>query len=316
MVMLKDKMKYYRELKHLTQEELAEKMNVSRSLIAKWEQGRGVPSVENLEAICAALDIRVDDIVPYSTVVETSRTNKKKINIILIVAAVILALLVVWFVIDNVDRTSFKRDLTFTSFTLGKFIYKDSFGGNLAEASSINSYFWISSKQVDDIEEAIKNHPKYRGTIVFKENNINNRGGSDQFVGKECYVLADKWESWLVLKDGDKLHFREIHDSPTYLYGDIVPDKVDIYGEEYRYSAMLSQHIIKNNKRTYDCGVEYEPTYTIQEMNILYAGSTIDESGKFLTVKNVIKIGFIEGTYYIRVHYLENGNITFELIVS
>ena len=313
--MLKDKIKYYRELKQLTQEQLAGKINVSRSLIAKWEQGRAVPSVENLEAICNALEIRIDDIVPYSTVVETSRTNRKKINVILIVVAIILAFLVVWIVFDNVDRTNFKRDLTFSGITIGKFVYKDSSGGHLEELATNNS-FWITSKQVDAIEGAIKNHPKYRGTIIFKENRINNLGGTDIFVGKECYVLADGWTSWLVVKDGDKLYFREIHDSSTSLYGEIVPGKVDIYGEEYRYQAKLSQHIIKNNKRTYECGVEYEPAYTIEEMNILYADSSIDESGKCLTIKNVLKIGFIHGNYSIEVHYLENGNITFNLLVG
>ena len=313
--MLKDKIKYYRELKHLTQEDLAEKINVSRSLIAKWEQGRGVPSVENLEAICDALEIKVDDIVPYSTVVETSRTNKKKINIILIVVAVILALLVVWIVCDNVDRTSFKRELSFSGLTIGEFIFKDSSGGHLEELA-VNDNFWISSKQVEDIEEAIKAHPKYRGTIVFKENQINNLGGSDKFIGKECYVLADGWTSWVVFKEGNKMYFREIHDSSTFLYGDIVPGKYDIYGDEYRHQAKLSQHIIKTNKKTYECGVEYEPAYTIEEMHILYDGSTIDESGKVLTMNNVLKIGFIEGTYKIEVRYLENGNITFALIVS
>ena len=34
----------------LSQEELAEKLNVSRSAIAKWEADKGVPDIENLKS--------------------------------------------------------------------------------------------------------------------------------------------------------------------------------------------------------------------------------------------------------------------------
>lgn len=37
--------------KNLTQEELAQKLYVSRSAISKWESGRGYPSIDSLKAI-------------------------------------------------------------------------------------------------------------------------------------------------------------------------------------------------------------------------------------------------------------------------
>ena len=50
--MFKDKLKELREQEGMSQYELADKLFVSRSAIAKWESGNGIPSDVNLEAIC------------------------------------------------------------------------------------------------------------------------------------------------------------------------------------------------------------------------------------------------------------------------
>ena len=50
--MFKDKLKELRIQKGISQYELAEKLFVSRSAIAKQEKGNGIPSDINLEAIC------------------------------------------------------------------------------------------------------------------------------------------------------------------------------------------------------------------------------------------------------------------------
>ena len=50
--MFKDRLKELREKAGLSQYELANKLFVSRSAVAKWENGSGIPSDTNLEAIC------------------------------------------------------------------------------------------------------------------------------------------------------------------------------------------------------------------------------------------------------------------------
>ena len=47
----------------LSQEELAEKLNVSRSAIAKWEADKGVPDIENLKSISKLLNVSLDFLV-------------------------------------------------------------------------------------------------------------------------------------------------------------------------------------------------------------------------------------------------------------
>lgn len=44
----------------LSQEQLAEKMCVSRSAIAKWETGKGMPDIENLKTLSRLLQVSVD----------------------------------------------------------------------------------------------------------------------------------------------------------------------------------------------------------------------------------------------------------------
>ena len=47
---------------HLTQEQLAEKMNVSKSAIAKWETGGGIPERSNLLKLSDVLNVSVNDL--------------------------------------------------------------------------------------------------------------------------------------------------------------------------------------------------------------------------------------------------------------
>ena len=311
--MLKDQIRHYREEKNITQQELADKIHVSRSLVAKWEQGRGVPSSEDFESLCNALEISVSDIVPYQTVVETNKKNIKKRNIIISLVAIILILVTVWIVVANVDEANFKRDLYISDIYLGKWQYKASPEN---EARYVYAPESVSSKNVGKIEEAIVNNEYYRGKVVYKQNLLNNRFGNDMYVGKEGYVLAKGNETFLVLKENDALHILQFQSSMASLIGDIIPDKYDVYGDECYHVSAITDNIIKTNKKKYYCGEEYEPAYTIEEMHILYANSEIDESGKCLTIKDAIVIGFVDYKYDLKVHYLDNGNITFELIVK
>jgi len=52
-----------RDLNGWTQEELAEKIGVSRSTIAKWEVGRGRPMISNLLALSDVFGVTVDSLL-------------------------------------------------------------------------------------------------------------------------------------------------------------------------------------------------------------------------------------------------------------
>jgi transcriptional regulator with XRE-family HTH domain len=56
----------YRKDKRLTQFDLAVKMNVSESLISKWERGRVMPTSEELIKLSEILEVSVRILFPES----------------------------------------------------------------------------------------------------------------------------------------------------------------------------------------------------------------------------------------------------------
>ena len=47
----------------LSQEELAEKMRITRQTISKWETGASVPDVEELQGLCEALSVGAEELI-------------------------------------------------------------------------------------------------------------------------------------------------------------------------------------------------------------------------------------------------------------
>jgi transcriptional regulator with XRE-family HTH domain len=54
------KLKEARKGSGYTQEQLAEKLMVSRQAVAKWEADKGMPDIENLKLLSKALDVSID----------------------------------------------------------------------------------------------------------------------------------------------------------------------------------------------------------------------------------------------------------------
>lgn len=55
-----EKLRDARKKAGLSQEQLAERLSVSRSAVAKWENDNGMPDVDNLKAMAALLDTSID----------------------------------------------------------------------------------------------------------------------------------------------------------------------------------------------------------------------------------------------------------------
>ena len=65
--MLSEKIKELRKKKGLTQEDLANALNVSRQAITKWESGDGSPDIENLKNIALYFHVSVDYLIDSTT---------------------------------------------------------------------------------------------------------------------------------------------------------------------------------------------------------------------------------------------------------
>ena len=58
-----DRLKEYRKDRGLSQEDLADRLGVSRQAIGKWEQGQSYPEVEKLLSLCHVLNVSLDTLM-------------------------------------------------------------------------------------------------------------------------------------------------------------------------------------------------------------------------------------------------------------
>ncbi len=54
--------KYYREQKNLSQQEVADELSISQQAIARWENGETLPRADKLPQLAAILGCKIDDL--------------------------------------------------------------------------------------------------------------------------------------------------------------------------------------------------------------------------------------------------------------
>lgn len=65
--MFKDNIIALRKMNGLSQEELADKINVSRQTLSKYETGESLPDVEKCKQIADVFEVSLDDLVNYDS---------------------------------------------------------------------------------------------------------------------------------------------------------------------------------------------------------------------------------------------------------
>ena len=73
-----EKLQELRKQRGLTQEELAEKLYVSRTAISKWESGRGYPNIESLKAISKFFGVTVDELLSTDEILTIAEEDNKQ----------------------------------------------------------------------------------------------------------------------------------------------------------------------------------------------------------------------------------------------
>ena len=119
-----NKLYHLRKQKGLSQEALANRLNVSRQTISKWEVGDSTPDMEKLIAISDMFQISLDELVMDKVQTQTGETpskaevvnelkekvltdeNKKKAKKVLKIAAIILGVIVLIDVISMIVYVS------------------------------------------------------------------------------------------------------------------------------------------------------------------------------------------------------------------
>ena len=86
---LGEKIREQRKQAGLSQEQLAEKLNVSRQAITKWETDKGIPDVANLIAISDEFGLSLDELIKGDISVKKkiiADSSAKKVYLLAIVA--------------------------------------------------------------------------------------------------------------------------------------------------------------------------------------------------------------------------------------
>ena len=87
-IKLSENIRNLRKLNHMTQEELAERLNVSLGVVSKWERGASEPELSSLVAIAEVFKVSVDALIGYEMsdespemIIETVRRLKNQMRI-------------------------------------------------------------------------------------------------------------------------------------------------------------------------------------------------------------------------------------------
>lgn len=79
------KIKDYRKLRNLSQETLAEKLDVTSKTISQWERGKSFIKIETFYKLCEVLDIKEEDLLSFPAIKTGNafidQLNKIAINI-------------------------------------------------------------------------------------------------------------------------------------------------------------------------------------------------------------------------------------------
>ncbi len=125
--MFKDKLKELREKEGLSQQALADKLFVSRSAIAKWENGNGIPSDVNLIEICKFFDVEEEWLLDRNELKETIKNVDNKISNMNIVFFSMICFILIFCLLIGGDYWLHRIAIVFTIiYMFYKFIFIDS----------------------------------------------------------------------------------------------------------------------------------------------------------------------------------------------
>ena len=65
--MFHDNLVTLRKMKNMTQEDIAEKIGVSRQSVAKWENGETVPDLDKCKILAEIFEVSLDDLANYES---------------------------------------------------------------------------------------------------------------------------------------------------------------------------------------------------------------------------------------------------------
>ena len=146
-----------RKEKGLSQEELADKINVSRQSIHLWESGKIVPDLENIINLCNVLDITTDKLTNGLDIIKNKKSKIKIKKVFILIIFIIIFL--------------------FFYKTIYRFSIIHKINNNVDKYNNVSNYHYVLTTykmKNENIFDLLENNIYYKNGIykeVTKENN-------------------------------------------------------------------------------------------------------------------------------------------------
>lgn len=114
---------------NMTQNELANKINVTNKAVSRWERGQGLPDISLLEPLSRNLNVSILELLNGQYIEQNENAEKKDINILLET------------LLEINEKNNYTKLVTISIFTLFTFILIAIFYFNLRFHGINNSYF-------------------------------------------------------------------------------------------------------------------------------------------------------------------------------
>lgn len=314
---LGDKISQLRKKAGLSQEELGDKLNVTRQTISKWELGQSKPDTDKLIEVSKLLNVDFNQLVDDEVIIENDNSNinvntdepkpRKWLLVVLIIVSIIIVIILVNKIV--MDRQAKKENEknngifeffgelfnNFEDLELDDF-NKESFN-NTFEFRMGTEYGSSVSNLLDDVITNNKTNDNYLIEVVFGD--ITTTDTNEIKNMKQRLDSSKKYEVSLDYNDDGYVNKVTIETSIIVDSFDISSfnNSLEIYsGTEKGISiSWLLDNIITSNKKNSDhiIKVIYGSTNTTDESEIRNIKKQLDDWTEYEVIFNYDDFGFI-----------------------
>ena len=174
-----------RKERKLTQQELADLLNVTNKTISKWETNTTAPDIDTLKRISQVLNVPVDVLLGNSKLTITDNSNKHKLTkkkLILLLSLLLVSLFFIYYMITNFI-------LNTKSYSLISGDERFTIAGNITIGKN-NYYLSLIVRGINDelLENKIINNAEY--SIIINDKIIYNNGDISSTTLTENFSLS------------------------------------------------------------------------------------------------------------------------------
>lgn len=192
-----EKLFEFRKNKKISQEELAEKIGVSRQSVYAWESGKSIPDIENISKLCQILEIKADDLTngleikKDNTLKVKESSSKKIIRIIKVILGIIFAIYLIVFLrkLIILERLNYLQN---------KLWYYDNYSYTIMSENT--------TAKKDDFKMPSREEVKYKNRVIkIRNDHVNEQGNVESSYIWLDSVSGEGWHYNIERKTYEKI---------------------------------------------------------------------------------------------------------------